>query len=170
MGEANKIPEGKFSTRVQLVLYLGFAGLMVVLNIGIQNTHLKFIVPWISANFGTLPLVQNYYLSTATINMPELVGSVIAVGITYIVKFLLDKFIVFRKNTQNSEVKAIGREFGIYLALAVLTTVENIGIQFLLGVFTPLPVNLRILIALTAGYLTKFFLDRKYVFTGERRE
>jgi len=94
--------------------------------------------------------------------MPELIGSVLAVGITYVIKFLLDKFIVFEK--KHASLKQTSREFVIYFGFAILTTLENIGIQFVLGLWTPIPLELRIIIALTCGYITKFYLDRKYCF------
>jgi len=55
-------------------------------------------------------------------------------------------------------------EFTKYLGFAILTTIENIGIQFLLSNFLNSPLEISFIIALSIGYLTKFFLDKRYVF------
>ena len=95
--------------------------------------------------------------------MPELIGSIAAVGITYIIKFFLDKYIVFKK--LGSSAKDTSVEFMKYFGFAILTTLENIGIQFLLTNFLFTPLEISFVIALSIGYITKFFLDRKYVFS-----
>jgi putative flippase GtrA len=146
----------------QAILYAVFAVLMVLLNILIQHLNIIWLAPFVEKYFGDIGLIQRYYLAVEPINYLELVGSVIAVGITYIVKFILDKFIVFEK--KGSDLKETGSEFVKYFLFAILTTIENIGIQFVLGFITPWSLSVRIIIALTAGYTTKFFLDRKYVF------
>jgi putative flippase GtrA len=94
--------------------------------------------------------------------MSELMGSLVAVGITYIVKFFLDKYIVFRKG--GTQIKQTSKEFLKYFGFAILTTIENVGIQFLLTNLMNSPLELSFIVALSIGYLTKFFLDRKYVF------
>ena len=54
-----------------------------------------------------------------------------------------------------------------YFGFAIITTLENIGIQFLLTNFVGTPLEISMVVALTIGYLTKFLLDRKYVFIIE---
>ena len=98
--------------------------------------------------------------------MRELIGSVFAVGITYIIKFFLDKYIVFKKT--GSGLKETSIEFAKYFGFAILTTLENIGIQFLLTNYLNSPLELSFIIALTIGYLTKFFLDKRYIFNIEQ--
>lgn len=146
----------------QMALYLFFAVLMILLNILLQNAHKVWIVPFIDQNFGHIALIQKLYLSTHPYNMPELIGSGLTLIVTYITKFSLDKFIVFKK--KHVSFQQTRKEMVIYFGFAILTTIENMGIQFLLGIVTPWPMNLRIIIALACGYLTKFFLDRKYSF------
>jgi putative flippase GtrA len=94
--------------------------------------------------------------------MSELIGSIVAVGITYTIKFFLDKFIVFKKG--GTQLKETSKEFLKYFGFAILTTIENIGIQFLLTNLMKTPIEISVVIALSIGYLTKFYLDRKYVF------
>lgn len=146
----------------QALWYFIFAAIMILLNMFIQNLHKLYFLPFVASNFAEYMLIQKYYLSTMPYNMPELIGSAIAVIITYLTKFLLDKFIVFQKG--QTGFKQTQREFLFYFGFAILTTLENIGIQFLLGLWTPLTMNIRIVIALVCGYITKFYLDRKYCF------
>ncbi|MBY9007073.1 MAG: GtrA family protein [Candidatus Lokiarchaeota archaeon] len=149
----------------QITLYILFAVLMMILNYLIQKINLLFIYPWINDNWSHIDFIYTFYISTNPYNMPELVGSIVAVGITYIIKYFLDKFIVFKKKTV--ELKETSIEFLKYFGFAILTTIENIGIQFILTNFFNTPLEFSLVIALTIGYITKFFLDRKYVFIGE---
>lgn len=153
--------EEKDNLNRQLVYYFLFAILMIILNYGIQKINQLFLAPYICSNFGTIEIIQVLYCSTSP-NMSELIGSIVAVGITYIIKFFLDKFIVFKKG--GIQLKETSKEFLKYFGFAILTTIENIGIQFLLTNLIGAPLEISVVIALSIGYLTKFFLDRKYVF------
>ena len=146
----------------QMTLYFIFAAIMIVLNYLIQKLNQLVIAPIFCQNFGTIEFFHVFYCSTEPFNMPELIGSIFAVGITYIIKFFLDKFIVFKKS--GTELKETSIEFLKYFGFAILTTVENIGIQFLLTNFLNTPLEISFIIALAIGYLTKFFLDKRYVF------
>jgi putative flippase GtrA len=141
---------------------------MIGLNYLIQKLNELVIAPFICQNFSGNDFFQIFYCSTNPFNMPELVGSIIAVGITYIIKFFLDKFIVFKKT--GTQLKETSLEFIKYFGFAVLTTIENIGIQFLLTNYLNTPLEISFIIALSIGYLTKFFIDKKYVFVFENRE
>jgi putative flippase GtrA len=148
----------------QPVLYFIFAALMICLNYFIQWLNKDYISVFIGDNFGSIELIQNWYLAQTPFNMTELVGSVVAVGITYVVKFVLDKFIVFQK--KSTEIKQASKEFSLYFLFAIVTTIENIGIQFLLTNFLGTPLVLSVIIALTIGYITKFILDKQFVFNS----
>ena len=145
------------------ILYFSFAAAMYLLNLFIQWINLEFFRGWIENNLGHLEIIQTFYLATEPFNMPELVGSIGAVLITYIIKFILDKLIVFEKK---GNLKQAAGEFSLYFIFAILTTVENVAIQFLLSNFLFTPYWLSLFIALTIGYITKFFLDKKYVFNA----
>ena len=153
------------SLKHQIILYFLFAIFMIILNYGIQKTNQIFIAPYICSTFGSNEFIHLFYCSTTPFNMPELIGSAVAVGITYLIKFFLDKYIVF-KNVK-STLKQTSKEFFKYFGFAILTTLENVGIQFLLTNFLAFRLELSFSIALTIGYLTKFYLDRKYVFLKE---
>ena len=146
----------------QMTFYFIFAAIMIGLNYLIQKLNQVVIAPSICDLLGGNSFVDVFYCSTDPFNMPELVGSIVAVGITYIIKFFLDKYIVFKRG--GTELKETSIEFIKYFGFAILTTIENIGIQFLMTNFLNSPLELSFIVALSIGYLTKFFLDRKYVF------
>ncbi|MFW9782694.1 MAG: GtrA family protein [Candidatus Heimdallarchaeota archaeon] len=155
----------KNNIKNQMILYFVFAACMILLNYFIQKTNQILIEPLICINFGHNPIIYSLYCSKTPYNMPELIGSILAVGITYVIKFFLDKYIVFKKS--GTKLKETSKEFLKYFLFAILTTIENIGIQFLLTNLLHTPLEISFIIALSLGYLTKFFLDRKYVFTQD---
>ena len=151
-----------------MTLYFVFAAIMIGLNYLIQKLNELVIEPFICQNFGVNDFLHIFYCSTNPFDMPELMGSIVAVGITYIIKFFLDKYIVFKKT--ETKLKETSLEFIKYFGFAILTTIENIGIQFLLTNYLNTPLEISIIIALSIGYLTKFFIDRKFVFITENGE
>ena len=150
------------NVKKQIILYFVFAISMILLNYLVQKSNQLFISPYVCQNFSKVGLIKTLYCSLDPYNMPELIGSIAAVGITYIVKFFLDKFVVFQKTSV--ELKETSIEFLKYFVFAILTTIENIGIQFLMTNFLGTPLEISMTIALFFGYTTKFLLDRKYVF------
>jgi putative flippase GtrA len=145
----------------QMSLYFIFAAAMIGLNYLIQKLN-EILAPIICASLGSIEFFQVFYCSTNPFDMPELIGSIVAVGITYIVKFFLDKYIVFKRSGTGSKQTSI--EFTKYLGFAIITTIVNIGIQFLLTNFLHTPIEISSIIALGIGYLLKFYFDRKFVF------
>lgn len=148
--------------RRQIILYFSFAIAMILLNYIIQKSNQILIAPWVCTNMRHINIIDTFYCAQDPYNMTELVGSVAAVGITYIVKFLLDKFVVFEK--KSTQLKETSEQFIKYFIFAIITTIENIGIQFLLTNFIGTPLEISLIIALSIGYITKFLLDRRYVF------
>lgn len=160
--EENKDIENRENIKKQMILYFSFAIAMICLNYLIQKSNQLYFAPNICQNFGDFELLRIYYCSTNPYNMPELIGSIVAVGITYIVKFILDKFVVFKRTT--FQLKETSEEFFRYFFFAIITTIENIGIQFLMTNVLHTPLEISMVVALSIGYITKFLLDRKYVF------
>lgn len=154
--------ENRTQIKKQIILYFTFAIAMICLNYLIQKSNQLYLAPIICQNYGEFDLIKIYYCSTNPYNMPEFIGSIVAVGITYIVKFILDKFVVFKKTA--ILLKETSEEFLKYFLFAILTTLENIGIQFLMTNFLGTPLEISMVVALSIGYFTKFLLDRKYVF------
>ena len=160
--EENKGFENRDNIKKQMILYFSFAIAMICLNYLIQKSNQLYFAPNICQNFGEFELIRIYYCSTNPYNMPELIGSIVAVGITYIVKFILDKFVVFKRTA--FQLKETSEEFFKYFFFAIITTIENIGIQFLMTNVLHTPLEISMVVALSIGYITKFLLDRKYVF------
>ncbi|MFX1338592.1 MAG: GtrA family protein [Promethearchaeota archaeon] len=160
--EDTKVFKNHKAIKRQMMLYFSFAIVMICLNYLIQKSNQLYFAPIICQNFGDLEFIRIYYCSTHPYNMPELIGSIVAVGITYIVKFILDKFVVFKSTM--IILKETSEEFFKYFLFAIITTIENIGIQFLMTNFLHTPLEVSMVVALTIGYLTKFLFDRKYVF------
>ena len=149
----------------QMILYFIFAACMILLNYIMQKINQLAISPYLCSMFGGNDFIHVLYCSTNPIDMPVLIGSIVATGITYIIKFFLDKYLVFKKTSL--KIKETSEEFSKYFGFAILTTIENIGIQFILTNLFNAPLEVSVIIALSIGYVTKFFLDRKYVFTKE---
>ena len=157
-----------FTKYKEIILYFVFAVIMYLLNLLIQWINIIFVSVWIEENFGHIVFIQRFYLSDEPFKMTELVGSSIAVLITYILKFVLDKYIVFNKREKN--LKQTSKEFSLYFIFAILTTLENIGIQFIMSNFIGTDYWISLLIALTTGYITKYFLDKYFVFKTRSQE
>ncbi|MFX1364525.1 MAG: GtrA family protein [Promethearchaeota archaeon] len=152
-------------TKRQMTLYFVFAGVMIGLNYLIQKLNELIVAPFVCQNYGTIKFFEVLYCSADPFDMSELIGSIVAVGVTYIIKFFLDKYIVFKKT--GTGIKETSTEFMKYFGFAIITTIENIGIQFLLTNFLNTSLEISIIIALSIGYLTKFFLDKHYIFNNE---
>ncbi len=146
----------------QLILYFIFAAFMIALNYGIQKLNQIVLAPVVCTLLGGNELIYVLYCSISPYDMPTLIGSIAAIGITYIIKFFLDKLIVFK--SKDLPIKKASMEFSKYLIFAILTSIENVGIQFLLRNLLNSSLEISSIVALSIGYCTKFFLDRKYVF------
>ncbi len=149
---------GRKSVTRQAVLYFSFAVFVYALNLFIQYLHMTFIAPPICASSSS-DFVQSFYCPN---DGRVLVGSVLGVGVSYIVKFILDKFIVFEK--KSTDLKQTSKEFIKYFLFAIFTTVINIGGQYLLYKIFLWEYLTAAIIPLAVGYIVKFLLDRKYVF------
>ena len=155
----------KNNIKRQMLLYFTFAAFMIILNYGIQKLN-QFIAPTLCSSFAGIGWFQLLYC-TEVPNMSQFIGSVFAVGITYLIKFFLDKFLVFK--AMSKKLKQTSKEFIKYFLFAILTTLENLGIQFVLTNLFGTILEISVFVALSIGYLTKFFLDRTYVFQNEMK-
>ncbi len=153
---------GTKSVTRQAILYFSFAVCVYGLNLLIQYLHMVFLSPSI-CSFISWDFVQTYYCTQNPIyDGRVLVGSLLGVGVSYIVKFFLDKFIVFEK--KNTKFKQTSKEFIKYFLFAIFTTVINVGGQYLLMNVFLIDYIIAAIIPLAIGYIIKFLLDRKYVF------
>lgn len=143
----------------QAALYFGFAALAAGVNLLVQYLNEAWLAPWVCDRV-SWPPVQRYYCPE---DFRVLVGAFLGVGVGYLLKFLLDKFVVFQK--RDASLKQTTREFAKYFGFAVFTTVVvNVGGQFLL--YKAFGVNYLVAgaLSLATGYVVKFFLDRRFVF------
>ena len=83
-----------------------------------------------------------------------------------VVKYALDKRWIFFDSSTG--VKAHGRKFGLYTVMGVVTTAIFWGTETLLWLVfqTHAMRELGAVIGLAIGYVTKYQLDRRFVFTG----
>jgi putative flippase GtrA len=86
-----------------------------------------------------------------------------------VVKYLLDKRWIFFDETRGA--RAQGRQFALYSLMGVATTaifwVTETTFWFIWG--TDLARETGAVIGLTIGYVTKYALDRRFVFHDARR-
>ena len=94
------------------------------------------------------------------------VGSGTLVGL--VIKYILDKRWIFYD--LGTGVKAHGQKFTLYTAMGVITTLIFWGIEttFWLIWKTDLMRELGAVIGLSIGYVIKYNLDRRFVFTNSR--
>lgn len=124
------------------IRYAIFAGIATVANIGAQETAIQFY--------------QGPY---------DLFGSIfVGTGVGLVVKYVLDKQFIFRFRPQNKAHD--GKTFILYTVMGLVTTGVFWGFEF---AFNELYHNkgMRYLggvIGLALGYITKYQLDKRYVF------
>ena len=104
-------------------------------------------------------------------SMPWFMAAVAAgTLIGLVVKYLLDKRWIFADTS--SGVKAHGKKFGLYTAMGLITTAIFWGTEtaFWLIWQTDMMRELGAVLGLSVGYVVKYNLDRRFVFTDNRLE
>ena len=132
-------------SRTNLVLrYTGFAILAVFVNLATQRVVLS--VGWSSEGLG-LALA----IAAGTIT-----------GL--IVKYVLDKKFIFFDDTSGAAAQS--KQFALYSAMGLVTTAIFWGSETLFWAIwrTDLMRELGAVIGLTIGYVTKYQLDKRFVF------
>ena len=96
------------------------------------------------------------------------VGAGTLIGL--VVKYVLDKRWIF--GDTSTGVKAHGKKFGLYTAMGLITTAIFWGTEtaFWLTWKTDVMRELGAVLGLTVGYVVKYNLDRRFVFTDTRLE
>ncbi len=81
-----------------------------------------------------------------------------------VVKYVLDKYWIF--GDRRSDIGTHGRQFSLYTLMGVATTAIFWGFEYSFYVIggTDFMRELGAVIGLTIGYVTKFFLDKRFVF------
>lgn len=111
-------------------------------------------------NLGTQRIVLSAGQGKLVFALAILAGT--AVGL--VVKYLLDKRWIFADMTTG--VAAHGRRFGLYTATGIITTAIFWGMEtgFWLVWGTDFMRELGAVTGLAIGYVSKYFLDRRFVF------
>lgn len=118
------------------------------------------------ANLAVQRLVFTY--GSDWVNYILAVGAGTLIGL--LIKYILDKRWVFYD--QDTGVKAHSQKFSLYTAMGLITTAIFWGIEtaFWLTWKTDVMRELGAIIGLSVGYIIKFNLDRRFVFTDSRLE
>lgn len=138
---------GLVVTRQSLVLrYTGFAVVAVLVNLGTQRIVLAF--GWNSEGLG-LALA----IAAGTIT-----------GL--LVKYVLDKRWIFYDETTGTSAQS--KQFALYSAMGLVTTALFWGTETLFWTVwrTDMMRELGAVIGLTVGYVTKYQLDKRFVFAS----
>lgn len=113
-----------------------------------------------AANIGTQDLVIRFYIGPFDILISVAVGT----GVGLLLKYILDKRYIFRFRASN--VVRDGQTFLLYSIMGIATTIIfwgfELGFQHLFNTRTMR--YLGGIIGLGIGYLTKYHLDKRYVF------
>lgn len=126
----------------------------------ILTLYSLFAVIATAVNIACQELTINIYQGVFYLFMSVLVGTLAGL----IVKYVLDKKYIFKYQTKNA--KHDGKTFILYAFMGVLTTVIFWGFEFGFHYLyeTKEMRYLGGIIGLMIGYVTKYLLDKKYVF------
>ena len=115
----------------------------------------------IAVNIGTQVIFMMAYTGRGAIALSIVAGT--ATGL--VTKYVLDKHWIFAHVTRDRNHEA--RTFALYAAMGLLTTLVFWGAEYVFHLWfkTDAMRYLGGILGLVAGYLMKYRLDRKYVFT-----
>lgn len=115
------------------------------------------------ANISAQDIVIRTYSGTFDILASVVVGT----GVGLVVKYILDKRYIFRFRARS--VAHDTQTFALYTVIGLATTVVFWGFEFgFYHIFETKEMRyLGGIIGLTIGYLTKYHLDKRYVFRAE---
>ncbi|ODM49014.1 polysaccharide biosynthesis protein GtrA [Ruegeria sp. PBVC088] len=132
--------------RMLLLRYAGFAVLATLANLATQRLVL------LAGDGGTAFALA--------------VGAGTLVGL--VVKYLLDKRWIFYEDATG--LRAHGRKFTLYTVMGIVTTAVFWGTETAFWIFwkTDVMRELGAVLGLTIGYVIKYNLDRRFVFTDAR--
>lgn len=127
------------------ILYCLFAAIATVFNLGLQE-----LSTMIYSGYGSLAL-----------------AIIVGTGAGLVVKYLLDKRYIFKFQTQNASHD--GQVFVLYTAMGLITTVIFWGFEFGFDYYFQSK-EMRYLgavLGLAIGYISKYQLDKKFVFVSK---
>jgi len=112
------------------------------------------------ANIGTQMLVMRSYGGPYAVMLALVIGT----GVGLVIKYVLDKRYIFRFRAR--DMAHDGKTFALYTLMGLATTVIFWGFELGFDHLFASP-HMRYLggiIGLLIGYLTKYYLDKRYVF------
>lgn len=118
------------------------------------------------ANLGTQRLVLTHGKDGLTFAIAVAAGTLVGL----VIKYALDKRWIF--HDLDTGFKAHGQKFSLYTAMGLVTTAIFWGTEtmFWLVWQTDLMREVGAVIGLSIGYVVKYHLDRRFVFTDSRLE
>lgn len=131
-----------------------------------MNLTIKYIIFALIAtavNIGAQDIVIRNYIGAFDI----LISVVVGTGAGLVVKYILDKRYIFRFRARDAAHDT--RTFALYTVMGLVTTVIFWGFEFgFHHIFETKEMRyLGGVIGLAIGYLTKYHLDKRYVFRTE---
>jgi len=126
--------------------------------------YIAFAVIATAGNLATQRLVMQVSEHVLAFHLALLAGTVIGL----VIKYALDKRWIFADAAQG--LAAHGRKFSLYTLMGVVTTAIFWGTEALFWFtwHTQSARELGAILGLSVGYLAKYQLDRRYVFSGHR--
>ena len=146
----------------QYIIYMIFAALSIILNLGSQYLA-KEIILYLTPNFGNQEIFHFEYWFLLALGFGTVVG--------FLFKFIVDKFVVFEekitKNTKE-ELQKTSKQITMYFGFAIFTTMIFWGFEFSFKfLFSGNWYLVGGLIGLLVGYTVKFILDSRFVFNRD---
>ena len=128
-----------------------------------MNLTIKYVIFALIAtavNIGAQDIVIRNYIGTFDV----LISVVVGTGVGLVVKYILDKRYIFRFRARDAAHD--GKTFVLYTLMGLATTVIFWGFEFGFDhIFETKEMRyLGGIIGLAIGYLTKYHLDKRYVF------
>lgn len=161
------------------VRYAGFALLAMLCNLGVQRLALAALGRGEPVAFGWAPDILDWFLHDvlevvragggwrAELSGPLALSIAIAcgTGAGLVLKYLLDKRWIFHDRSTGAAAHA--RRFGLYTLIGLLTTTLFWGAEALAWSIwgTSLAREIGAALGLVVGYVVKYRLDRRFVFT-----
>lgn len=146
--------------KTQYMLYVVFAVISTLINIGIQKG-----MEIVFCNYVVWGIYQQTILNTSSITIGLCIQIFTATMLSFVFKYLVDKFLIFKDKTENFSGAHFLQIF-LYTLFAVFTTLvfwtTELGFKFLFHFANSEYVGA--VIGLGIGYTAKYLLDRKFVF------
>jgi putative flippase GtrA len=126
--------------------------------------YVAFAIAATAGNLATQRLVMGVADEALAFHLALLAGTLVGL----VIKYALDKRWIFADASQG--LAAHGRKFSLYTLMGVVTTAVFWGTETLFWFtwHTQTAREVGAILGLSIGYLTKYQLDRRYVFTGPR--